>query len=49
MVGMTVLMDVAPVGGAIGVVAGIVFFLIFIAVAFIAFKLLAPPDLQPAL
>lgn len=34
------MMDVAPVGGSIGVVAGIVFFLIFVAVAFIAFKIL---------
>jgi hypothetical protein len=38
---MTILlMDVAPVGGGITLAAGVVFFLIFVAVAFIAFKLL---------
>jgi len=35
-----VLMDMGPPGGSVGVFAGIAFFVILIAVAFIAFKLL---------
>ena len=40
MIASFVLMDAAPIGGPIGVIAGVVFFLIFIALAFIAFRLL---------
>lgn len=32
--------DVAPIGGGLGVMLGLVFFFIFAAVAFIAFKML---------
>jgi apolipoprotein N-acyltransferase len=34
------LMDMAPLGGGIGVVAGIAFFLVFAAIAFVAYKIL---------
>jgi len=34
------LFDVTPVGGGIGIVAGIAFFLVFAAAAFIAYKIL---------
>lgn len=37
---ISVLMDAAPIGGPIGVIAGVVFFLILIAIAFVAFRLL---------
>jgi apolipoprotein N-acyltransferase len=37
---LCVLMDIGPPGGSIGAIAGIAFFLILIAVAFIAFRLL---------
>lgn len=37
---MTLFLDVVPVGGGIAIFAGVAFFLIFAAVAFIAFKLL---------
>lgn len=37
---MTIFLDVAPLGGGIGIFAGVAFFLIFLAVAFIAFKML---------
>ena len=37
---MMLFLDVPPVGGGIGIFAAVVFFLIFIAVAFIAFKML---------
>ena len=37
---MTVFLDLAPIGGGMGIVAAAAFFLIFIAVAFIAYKLL---------
>ena len=37
---MMLFLDVSPVGGGIGIFEAIVFFLIFIAVAFIAFKML---------
>lgn len=37
---MTLLMDVAPVANGVGVIAAVVFFLIFLAVAFVAFKML---------
>ena len=40
MSGITILLDVGPPGGAIGAVAGIVFFLILVAVAFVVFRLL---------
>ena len=36
----TLLFDVAPVGGGIGAVVGIAFFLVLAAVAFIAYKML---------
>lgn len=37
---MTIFLDAAPVGGGIGVIAAVAFFLVFAAVAFIAFKML---------
>ena len=37
---MTLLLDIAPVGGEIGAVLGIAFFFIFALVAFIAYKML---------
>ena len=37
---MTMFLDVAPLGGGIGIFAGVAFFLVLAAVAFIAFKLL---------
>ena len=37
---MTIFLDLAPFGGGIGIIAAAVFFLIFLAVAFIAFKML---------
>ena len=37
---MTLLMDVAPIASGVGVIAAVVFFLIFLAVAFVAFKML---------
>jgi phosphoglycerol transferase MdoB-like AlkP superfamily enzyme len=37
---MTILLDLSPVGGGIGIFAAVAFFLIFLAVAFIAFKML---------
>ena len=37
---MTIFLDVAPVGGGVGIFAAVAFFLIFAAVAFIAYKLL---------
>lgn len=37
---MTILMDAAPLGGGIGIFAGVLFFLVFAVVAFVAFKLL---------
>ena len=37
---MTIFLDVSPVGGGIGIFAAVAFFLVFAAVAFIAFKLL---------
>ena len=40
MIASFVLMDAAPIGGPIGVIAGVVFFLMFLAIAFIAFRLL---------
>ena len=36
----TLLFDVAPIGGGIGAVVGIAFFLVLAAVAFIAYKML---------
>ncbi len=36
----TLLLDIAPVSSGIGLVAGAAFFLVFLAVAFIAFKML---------
>lgn len=35
-----ILLDVAPVAGGIGIVAAVVFFFVFLAAAFIAFKML---------
>ena len=37
---MMIFLDVSPVGGGIGILAAVAFFLIFLAVAFIAFKML---------
>ena len=37
---MTLFLDVSPISGGIGIVAGVAFLLIFLAVAFIAFKML---------
>lgn len=37
---LVMFLDVAPLGGGIGIFAGVAFFLIFLAVAFVAFKLL---------
>lgn len=37
---MTLFMDVAPVGGGTGIFLGVTFLLIFLGVAFVAFKLL---------
>ncbi len=37
---MTLLLDLSPLGGGIGVFATVAFFLVFLVVAFIAFKLL---------
>jgi hypothetical protein len=37
---MTLLFDIAPLGGGIGIFAAAAFFLVFLAVAFIAFKML---------
>lgn len=37
---MTILFDVAPVAGGVGVVAAVMFFLVLLAAAFIAFKML---------
>ncbi|MEO6656628.1 MAG: hypothetical protein ABIO36_11150 [Pyrinomonadaceae bacterium] len=37
---MTIFLDAAPFGGGFGIFAAVVFFLVFAAVAFIAFKLL---------
>ena len=37
---MTIFLDVAGLGGGIGIFVGVAFFLIFAAVAFIAFKML---------
>ena len=36
---MTIFLDVAPIAGGVGVVAAVVFFLVLLAVAFIAFKM----------
>ena len=35
-----VLLDIAPAAGAVGIAAGVGFFLVFLAVAYIAFRLL---------
>jgi EamA domain-containing membrane protein RarD len=40
MISGTLLFDIAPVGGGIGAIVGIGFFLILAAVAFIAYKML---------
>lgn len=40
MISETLLFDVAPIGGGIGAIVGIAFFLVFAAVAFIAYKML---------
>jgi EamA domain-containing membrane protein RarD len=40
MISETLLFDVAPVGGGIGAIVGIAFFLVLAAVAFIAYKML---------
>jgi EamA domain-containing membrane protein RarD len=40
MISETLLFDVAPVGGGIGAIVGIGFFLVLAAVAFIAYKML---------
>ena len=37
---MTIFLDVAPVAGGIGIFAAVAFFLIFLAVAFIAYRML---------
>ncbi|MEQ1604069.1 MAG: hypothetical protein ABL999_04305 [Pyrinomonadaceae bacterium] len=37
---MTIFLDVAPLAGGIGVAAAVVFFLVLLAAAFIAFKML---------
>ncbi len=37
---MTLLLDAAPVAGGIAIVAAVAFFFVFLAVAFIAFKML---------
>lgn len=37
---MTLFLDVSPLGGGIGIFAAAAFFLVFLAAAFIAFKLL---------
>ena len=37
---MTILLDAAPLGGGVGLSAGAAFFLIFAAIAFLAFKAL---------
>ena len=37
---MTIFLDVSPVAGGIGIFAAVAFFLVFLAVAFIAFKML---------
>lgn len=37
---MMLFFDVGPVGGGIGIFAAVAFFLVFLAVAFIAFKML---------
>ncbi len=37
---MVILLDVAPVAGGVGIFAAVSFFLIFLAVAFVAFKAL---------
>jgi hypothetical protein len=37
---MTLFLDLAPSGGGIAIFAGVAFFFVFIAVAFIAYKLL---------
>jgi hypothetical protein len=40
MISETLLFDVAPVGGGLGAIVGIVFFFVFAAVAFVAYKML---------
>ena len=40
MVDYGLLLDVSPLGGGIGIFAGVVFFLVLLGVAFIAFKML---------
>ncbi len=40
MIELTVLMDIAPLGGGIGIFAAAAFFLVFVAIAVVAFKLL---------
>ena len=37
---MTIILDVAPVAGGVGVVAGVGFLLVFLGIAFLAFRLL---------
>ena len=37
---ITIFLDVAPIGGGLGIVAAVAFFLVLLAVAFIAYKLL---------
>lgn len=37
---MTIYLDIAPLGGGIGVFASVAFFLVFLAIAYIAFRLL---------
>ena len=37
---MTLFLDANPIGGGIGIFAAVAFFLVFLAVAFIAFKML---------
>ena len=37
---MTLLLDAAPVASGVGVIAAVVFFFVFLAVAFVAFKML---------
>lgn len=40
MTGINILLDIAPETGAIGIMAGVGFFLVFLAIAYIAFRLL---------
>lgn len=37
---MSIFLDIAPIGGGLGIFAAVAFFLIFLAVAFITFKIL---------